>query len=58
MRHRLLPVVVGSIGSPVLRVVSIPDLALVHTHTIERMMVVGLAADTGGAVLAVVSEAG
>ena len=50
--------VVGSHGSPVLRVVSIPDLALVHTHTLEGMMVVGLAADPSGAALAVVSETG
>ena len=41
--------VVGSHGSPVLRVVSIPDLALMHTHTLEGMMVVGLAADPSGA---------
>ena len=50
--------VVGARGSPVLRVVSLPERTLVHTHTLEGMAVAGLAADPSGAALAVVSETG
>jgi len=42
----------------VLRVVSLPERTLVHTHTLEDMAVAGLAADPSGAALAVVSEKG
>jgi hypothetical protein len=45
--------VVGTINTPTLLVLSLPDRRLVHTHTLEGMMVVGLAADPSGTALAV-----
>ena len=45
--------VVGNTYSPTLRVLSLPDRRLVHTHELEGMQVRGLAADPSGTALAV-----
>ena len=45
--------VVGTLYTPTLRVLSLPDRRLVHTHELEGMKVTGLAADPSGTVLAV-----
>jgi hypothetical protein len=45
--------VVGTYTTPTLVVLSLPDRRLVHTHTLEGMQVVGLAADPTGTALAV-----
>jgi hypothetical protein len=45
--------VVGTGNEPTLRVLSLPDCRLVHTHTLEGMQVTGLAADPSGTALAV-----
>jgi hypothetical protein len=45
--------VVGIYGTPTLLVLSLPDRRLVHTHTLEGICVVGLAADPSGTALAV-----
>jgi hypothetical protein len=45
--------VVGTRGLPRLRVLSLPDRRLAHTHTLEGMKVSGLAADPSGTALAV-----
>ncbi len=45
--------VMGTLDSPTLIVLSLPDRRLVHTHTLEGMQVVGLAADPSGTALAV-----
>jgi hypothetical protein len=45
--------VVGSARMSTLRVLSLPDRRLVHTHTLEGMDVTGLAADPSGTALAV-----
>ena len=50
---RVSNLVVTAFGTPELRVFSLPDLALVHTHTLDGMRVVGLAADPWGESLAV-----
>ena len=44
---------VATCDSPNIRVVSLPDFALVHKHTLEGMKVMGLAADPWGGTLAV-----
>jgi hypothetical protein len=44
--------IVGTCGMPILLVLSLPDRRLVHTHTLEGMWVVGLAADPSGTALA------
>jgi hypothetical protein len=49
--------VVGTCGAPTLLVLSLPDRRLVHTHTLEGMEVVGLAADPSGTALAVCDRA-
>jgi hypothetical protein len=49
--------VVGTYGKPTLRVLSLPDRRLVHTHTLEGMLVTGLAADPSGTALAVCDAA-
>jgi hypothetical protein len=45
--------VVGTYRQPTLRVLSLPNRRLVHTHTLEGMEVMGLAADPSGTALAV-----
>jgi hypothetical protein len=45
--------VVGTVDTPTLLVLSLPDRSLVHTHTLEEMEVMGLAADPSGTALAV-----
>jgi hypothetical protein len=45
--------VVGTFYSPTLRVLSLPDRRLVHTHELDGMQVMGLAADPSGTALAV-----
>jgi hypothetical protein len=45
--------VVGTGGSPALHVISLPDRRLIHTHTLEGMQVLGLAADPSGTAIAV-----
>ena len=45
--------VVGTLGTPRLLVLSLPDLILVHTHSLVGMGVLGLAADPWGRALAV-----
>lgn len=45
--------VVVRLGSHVLRVFSLPDRRLVHTHMLEGMQIVGLAADPSGTALAI-----
>jgi hypothetical protein len=45
--------IVGIIDTPTLHVISLPDRRLIHTHTLEGMEVVGLAADPFGTALAV-----
>jgi hypothetical protein len=49
--------VVGTCDVPTLRVLSLPDRRLVHTHTLEGMEVQGLAADPSGTALAVCDAA-
>jgi hypothetical protein len=49
--------VVGTLGRPTLRVLSLPDRRLVHTHTLEGMKVMGLATDPSGTALAVCDAA-
>ena len=49
--------VVGTQDFPTQRVLSLPDRRLVHTHKLEGMMVVGLAADPSGTALAVCDNA-
>jgi hypothetical protein len=49
--------VVGKRFTPTLLVLSLPDYRLVHTHTLEEMKVVGLAADPSGTALAVCDSA-
>jgi hypothetical protein len=51
--HRTTYLVVGTYGAPTLLVLSLPDRRLVHTHTLEGMKVMGLAADPSGTALAV-----
>ena len=46
-------IVVGTCFTPTLHVLSLPDRRLVHTHTLEGMQIVGLAADPSGTALAV-----
>ena len=50
---RVSHLVVGSAWTPELLVLSLPDLALVHTHMLEGVSVMGLAADPWGAALLV-----
>ena len=50
---RTLYLIVGTCDTPTLRVLSLPDRRLVHTHTLEGMKVRGLAADPSGTALAV-----
>ena len=45
--------VIGSSDAPELLVLSLPGLALVHTHSLEEMQITGLAADPWGGALAV-----
>jgi hypothetical protein len=49
--------VVGTHGKRTLRVLSLSDRRLVHTHTLEGMGVMGLAADPSGTALAVCDRA-
>ena len=49
--------VVGTADSPELLVLSLPGLALVHTHRLEGMEVKGLVADPWGRALAVCDAA-
>jgi DNA-binding beta-propeller fold protein YncE len=49
--------VVGTYGKPTLRVLSLPDRRLVHTHTLEGILLTGLAADPSGTALAVCDAA-
>jgi hypothetical protein len=49
--------VVGTLGCPTLRVLSLSDCCLVHTHELEGMEVAGLAADPSGTALAVCDAA-
>ena len=49
--------VVGAESSPELRVLSLPGLVLEHTHRLEGMRVIGLAADPWGGALAVCDAA-
>jgi hypothetical protein len=49
--------VVGTHNSPTLLILSLPDRRLVHTHTLEGMKVMGLAADPSGTALAVCNGA-
>jgi hypothetical protein len=49
--------VVGTLDVPTLRVLSLPDRRLVHTHTLEGMQVMGVAADPSGTALAVCDAA-
>jgi hypothetical protein len=49
--------VVGTYTTPTLHVLSLPDRRLVHTHTLEGMIVMGLAADPSGTALAVCDSA-
>ena len=48
---------VGTIWSSELRVVSLPDHALVHTHDLKGLSVTGLAADPTGTAIAVCDKA-
>lgn len=45
--------IVGTCDGPQLCVLSLPDLVLVHTHTLEGMEITGLAADPNGKAIAV-----
>jgi DNA-binding beta-propeller fold protein YncE len=45
--------IVGTFNTPALHVISLPDRRLFHTHTLEGMGVMGLAADPSGNALAV-----
>jgi hypothetical protein len=49
--------VVGTYPTPTLLILSLPDRCLVHTHKLEGMEVVGLAADPSGTALAVCDRA-
>ena len=49
--------IVGSAGTPQLRVLSLPGLALVHTHRLDGIEVTALAADPWGGALAVHDDA-
>ena len=49
--------VVGTRRSPTLRVLSLPDRRLVHTHELEGMQAIGLAADPSATALAVCDNA-
>jgi hypothetical protein len=49
--------VAGTFGKPTLRVLSLPDRCLVHTHTLKGMELTGLAADPSGTALAVCDRA-
>jgi hypothetical protein len=49
--------IVGTLGKPKLLVLSLPDRRLVHTHTLEGMQVMCLAADPSGTALAVCDAA-
>jgi hypothetical protein len=49
--------IVGTCNAPTLLVLSLPDRRLVHTHTLEGTMVVGLAADPSGTTFAVCDSA-
>jgi hypothetical protein len=49
--------VVGTRTKPILRVMSLPDCRLVHTHTLKGMVVTDLAADPSGTALAVCDRA-
>ena len=50
---RTAHLIVGTVYEPELRVLSLPGLALVHTHMLEGVEVWGLAADPWGTALAV-----
>ena len=50
---RVSHLVVGESFSPELLVLSLPSLALVHTHSLEGMCVLGLAADPWGGALVI-----
>jgi hypothetical protein len=45
--------IVGTIISPTIHVISLPDRRLIHTHTLEGMQATGLAADPSATALAV-----
>ena len=49
--------VVGTADSPELLVLSLPGLALVHTHRLDGVRMMGLAADPWGGALAVCDDA-
>jgi hypothetical protein len=49
--------VVGTYGAALLLVLSLPDCRLVHTHALEGLEVMGLAADPSGTTLAVCDRA-
>jgi hypothetical protein len=49
--------IVGKYATPTLHVISLPDRRLIHTHTLEGMQVVDLAADPSGTALAVCDSA-
>ena len=49
--------VVGTAGEPELLVLSLPGLVLMHTHRLDLMKVMGLAADPWGGALAVCDAA-
>ena len=55
--RRAAHLVVGAFNQPELRVLSLPGLALVHSHTLEGMRVTGLAADPAGVALVVCDRA-
>ncbi len=50
---RTFYLIVGVCYSSTLHILSLPDRRLVHTHTLEGMVVRGLAADPSGTALAV-----
>jgi hypothetical protein len=45
--------VVGEYQMPLLRVIRLPDLALMHTHRLDGVQLVGLASDPGGSALVI-----
>jgi hypothetical protein len=45
--------IVGTYGTPALRVLSLPDLRVIHEHTLWGIKVMGMATDSAGTVLAV-----
>lgn len=55
--RRAAHLVVGAFNQPELRVLSLPGLALVHSHCLEGMRVTGLAADPAGVALVVCDRA-